>query len=118
MSAYLQRLYAKVPNVACKGLCYDSCGPIPLARREQHLVKLTSHVVQLEIRGQLYPTLYDEERRCCPFLTEEKRCGIRDERPMLCRLWGTTPEMPCVFGCVPDREITAGMTRKLLKATE
>lgn len=33
----------------------------------------------------------------CVFLTPEKRCAVYEERPALCRLFGTIPELTCPY---------------------
>lgn len=40
----------------------------------------------------------------CPYLTKEKLCGIYENRPLLCRLWGLVdePRMRCPHGCKPS----------------
>jgi hypothetical protein len=38
----------------------------------------------------------------CPLLVDN-RCSMYDNRPLICRLWGIIREMPCPFGCAPDR---------------
>jgi uncharacterized protein len=37
--ASLADVYARVPEVRCKGLCVDSCGPIAMSREEQRRIR-------------------------------------------------------------------------------
>lgn len=37
----------------------------------------------------------------CPALTMLNRCGVYDDRPTICRLWGATAVLSCPYGCVP-----------------
>ncbi len=34
-----------------------------------------------------------------------KRCSIYKDRPYVCRVFGLTPKMPCLFGCKAERMI-------------
>lgn len=88
----LKRLYAKVPRIACRGLCADSCGPIKASKLE---------VQRLEKAGGS-PLSHDPETLHCSML-ENGRCRAYEARPLICRLWGVVRGMPCVFGCVPER---------------
>lgn len=38
----------------------------------------------------------------CDALTADKRCAVYELRPMICRLWGATESLPCIYGCVPE----------------
>ncbi len=38
----------------------------------------------------------------CPYLDlKTKRCTVYERRPLICRLYGMTEELPCPFGCKP-----------------
>lgn len=90
----LDRLYAELPTLDCKGLCAESCGPIVMSRVEW--VRITDKVGHEPVGG---PDL------TCPLLAGE-RCTVYDIRPTICRLWGMVPAMPCPHGCVPSRPLT------------
>lgn len=42
----------------------------------------------------------------CPHLGE-KGCEVYHDRPLICRLFGTTPKMPCPNGCRPKQMIAS-----------
>lgn len=86
----LQAVYDKVPKIDCKGLCSDSCGPIATSTRERQRVEAAARK----------PLTCQNWR--CTMLTPDNRCGVYDLRPMICRIWGVTEDMPCPFGCVPE----------------
>jgi hypothetical protein len=86
----IEVLYASLPNISCKGLCSDCCGPIFV------------NAFEWERMGR---PKWSGGSLSCPLL-EEKRCSVYDLRPLICRLWGIVPEMPCPWGCKPDREMT------------
>lgn len=106
MNSRLARAYAKVPKLACKGLCHASCGIIPLVGKERELANRVApeHVEKLGIKGADI-TIYDEDRGCCPFLRSE-RCSIYEERPLICRSWGVADGMPCPHGCQPEERMS------------
>lgn len=76
----LHQIYAKVPKIACKGLCVDSCGPIQMYKIE-------------------YKRLGEPPAAMTCTLLKDGRCTRYEDRPLICRLWGVVPEMPCPWGC-------------------
>jgi hypothetical protein len=86
----VRHLWNQVPSVGCKGLCVESCGPILETDAEAAIHARKG----IEIG-------FDRETLTCDQL-RFGRCGIYDERPLVCRLWGAIPDMPCPFGCEPS----------------
>jgi hypothetical protein len=96
----LQDLYALVPELRCKGLCQDSCGPIGMSDEEWE---------------RLGPIETDESLTC-PLL-KDGRCSRHFERPMICRLWGIDETLACPHGCIPERgHISEQRAMELLRA--
>jgi hypothetical protein len=97
-NAAIRRLYDQMPQMSCKGLCQESCGPIAMSTHEDETLvhvgvmipKLLEGIAALE-RGH-----YE-----CPALGSDGRCTVYEDRPMICRLWGAVPEMSCPHGCEP-----------------
>lgn len=87
---HLDRLYASLPTIACKGLCADSCGPIAMTPAE------FGRIAERTGSEPVATTM------TCPLLANE-RCTVYDIRPTICRLWGVVESMPCPHGCVPSR---------------
>ena len=109
----LPEVYANVPQIACKGHCVESCGPIAMSRKEAQAIRKAAprapvmrvdDVYQLRVKNNL----------TCPLL-KQGRCSVYDVRPMICRLWGVVPEMPCEWGCTPIRTISSQEGRNLLR---
>lgn len=102
--AELAALYARIPDIGCKGLCWDACGPINMGSRERQRLRKA-----LREQGSDLPTHAEQVRLQkaqggyyrCPALTDDDRCGHYDLRPMICRLWGTFRGMECPYGCTP-----------------
>lgn len=85
-----------LPALVCQRKCQASCGPIHATPREKAHILRTHHRV-------LAP---DHTGRACRLLTEDGACEVYEDRPMICRLYGLTPEMACPHGCTPDRWLT------------
>lgn len=104
----LDLLYAQVPSISsCTGACYRSCGPLP------PLGDAEAQRILARMRGLPEP----REDGTCSMLNAFGRCDIYADRPMICRLWGATEKMPCVFGCEPDEPmLDAAEGRELLAA--
>lgn len=49
----------------------------------------------------------DDQGRCTRLVAG--RCASYEDRPMVCRLWGSVPEMPCPHGCKPTLSTVEGM---------
>lgn len=86
----VQEIYALVPDVECKGLCVQACGPILMSRIEQQIIESE------------YGTLPEPSgpRLTCSKLVDG-RCSIYQNRPLVCRLFGAVGGMPCPYGCKP-----------------
>jgi hypothetical protein len=87
----LDALYAQLPELKCQGYCHDSCGPIAMSLRER------ARIIERARRP-----ITCGEYATCSMLTPERKCGIYDIRPLICRLWGLVKGMPCPYGCRPE----------------
>lgn len=88
-----EEVYKHLPNINCKGLCYQACSYIGAMPIEHQRMYLSS--------GK--PLLFHSETGRCGYLTSENRCEVYEDRPLMCRAFGTTPVLKCPFGCEPDR---------------
>jgi len=92
----LEDVWRLIPSSNCKGLCQASCGPIGMSVEEDQ---------RLEARGVHVPTwreaIADLDHYECPAMVDGA-CSVYDDRPTICRLWGSAEEMPCPHGCLPD----------------
>ena len=101
--AELAAFYALVPAMKdCRGLCWISCGPADMSGRERQRIRGRG------IRITSSDTARQEPAFFCEALTGEGRCAVYDIRPMACRLWGATKDMPCPYGCQPERWLSEG----------
>lgn len=89
-------MWARIPNMKeCKGKCANSCGPIGCSSLETKLIE--------ERAGR--------ELVCLPVVNscsmlKNGRCSVYGIRPVICRLWGVVPSMPCPHGCEPEWELS------------
>ena len=98
MSAKVHKaLDARIPSFKCKEGCTECCGPVPFSAWEQAQVKVEP--------GRL--------GRPCPYLGETG-CLIYENRPLMCRLYGTVPEMKCPYKCRPEKMLSSVEGRRIL----
>jgi hypothetical protein len=102
IDAKLQAIYDQIPAMlGCKGHCWASCGPVPMSDREaQRLRERGYKVTDVRTARALHDTFW------CEALTGDGKCGAYDVRPVLCRTWGASAQMPCPYGCVPERTLS------------
>lgn len=117
VDAELEAHYAKVPEIGCKGLCADACGPIDGGPRE--LVRMARAGVRLPPREVAIRKMASTpDNYECPALVNG-RCSTYAARPMVCRVWGASEDLPCPYGCRPtggERLLTSAETLALLDA--
>lgn len=113
-SASLNAIYAKIPNIQCKGLCHETCSMIIASRIESKIAKKSlgktpfltlPKAVELTATGVISP---------CSAL-KNNRCSIYDIRPSICRLYGVAEGLLCQFGCVPERVLTDREARNIMR---
>ncbi len=114
----LQNIYAKIPKIECKGLCYDSCGPIGCSTAERrHLLIETGYDFSSDLAMSKINEIALGGSGMCPLL-KNNRCTSYANRPAICRLWGVLEDMPCPHGCVPERHLTSKEGEKILEALD
>lgn len=86
----LEALRERIPTFRCIAGCHDCCGPVTASSIEVARLPAKSpaeHAAALEA--------FD-----CVHLGAHG-CEVYDERPLICRLFGTTPRLPCPNGRRP-----------------
>lgn len=102
MGRTLPELYAACPLFQCKPGCHDCCGAVP------HLA--------IEREAMNRPVGFVSGSATCS-LAGANGCAVYDNRPLLCRLFGTVMgdnplrpgkahEMVCPHGCHPETPLT------------
>ncbi len=95
-----EELYAQIPEMACKPGCSDCCGPVPFTLWEWERVQDRRHGDWSSLK--------------CPYAVNG-RCEIYEQRPFMCRLFGTTEDarLRCPHGHRPDRMLSTTEARRL-----
>lgn len=93
--AQLDKLYAELPAIVCKGLCSVACSSIPLTLIEAKRLQTTQHLKPRTTPD--YVCIYLQNNRCTAYAA----------RPLICRAWGVLPNLSCMHGCVPERWLKA-----------
>lgn len=101
----LEQIYAVIPDVGCKGLCHEACGPIMATEKEVKRARDAGVDILAPARRILELRAVTAEIAVCPALVE-RRCSIYDVRPLICRIYGATRSLQCEFGCRPQRWLT------------
>lgn len=106
IDARLQALYDRIPPIpACQGLCSDSCGPIRPSvsvREVERMERAAGQPLEPGMDAAVAAARGLCRSNDCSMLTEDRRCGVYDLRPMVCRLWGSVENLKCPYGCVPE----------------
>jgi hypothetical protein len=104
--ARLDAVYARLPQIKCKGLCGIACGPILLTDNEARRLQVATHKKPRTILlapHTRFPNGQPAPREACVYLTKHGRCEAYAQRPLICRTWGVVKALSCMHGCVPDR---------------
>jgi uncharacterized protein len=131
----LKRLYSRIPTFKCVEGCSDCCGPVPASREER---KRGPQLMSLELAGQIVdilnaggaspeelndaPNLVEWSKKgadclTCPYVVANGGgCAIYDDRPFLCRIFGTVPSLPCPHGAGPDRMLSTADERDIMRS--
>lgn len=127
----IKAIWDKVPDVHCKGLCIQSCGPIMMSNAEaQNLQEKYGFVPKAAVQDNdgnaidgldtvLMNTIMQigTDAVTCSALKDGK-CSVYEDRPLICRLFGAirgSRIMPkCPYGCRPDSWLLDRKAKKML----
>lgn len=98
----IRELRRQIPSFACVPGCHDCCGPVTTSSTEMARLPVKSEAVHEAALAAL----------SCPHLGADG-CQVYDERPLICRLFGTTPRLPCPNGRRPDVMINPVIEMKI-----
>lgn len=103
-SQTLRFLRRRIPVFECEPGCHDCCGPVTASSEEMARFPVKSE--------QEHATALDELR--CPHLGA-MGCQVYAERPLICRLFGTTPRLACPNGKRPAAMIDPGIEQQITR---
>ncbi|HVI56271.1 MAG TPA: YkgJ family cysteine cluster protein [Luteibacter sp.] len=86
----IEALRRRIPSFTCVAGCHDCCGPVTASSEE---------VTRLPVKTDAEHAIALSELDC-PYLGKSG-CQVYGERPLICRLFGTTPRLPCPNGMRP-----------------
>jgi len=90
-SQKIRFLRQNIPSFECVPGCHDCCGPVTTSSEEMARLPVKSEAEHEAALAAL----------SCPHLGPNG-CEVYDERPLICRLFGTTPSLPCPNGKRPE----------------
>ena len=77
-------LRRRIPSFVCVVGCHDCCGPVTASSEEMARLPVKSEAEHDRALAEL----------SCPHLGQHG-CEVYAERPLICRLFGTTPSLAC-----------------------
>lgn len=92
----IDALRRQIPSFTCVTGCHDCCGPVTASSEEMARLPEKTEAEHAEALVAL----------SCPHLGPEG-CQTYGERPLICRLYGTTPRLLCPNGCRPEQWVDA-----------
>jgi hypothetical protein len=92
----------RIPAFECKPGCHDCCGPVTTSSEEMSRLPVISEALHAAALAAL----------SCPHLGNDG-CQVYLERPLICRLFGTTPRLACPNGMRPAVMIDAGVEQQI-----
>jgi Fe-S-cluster containining protein len=110
----LHELYAKVPNIECKGLCHTSCTLIPASNIEGRRAKdrLGTNPFRPLVFGNI--GVIKGKIPSCRALKNNK-CSIYLLRPTICRLFGVVEGLRCPYGCEPKVMLASSEAHAIIR---
>ncbi|RTE66383.1 YkgJ family cysteine cluster protein [Amphritea opalescens] len=96
------RLRERIPSFECTPGCHDCCGPVTASSEEMS---------RLPVKSDAEHEAALEEFNCVHL--GPQGCTVYGERPLICRLFGTTANMACPNGCRPTEMIEPEVEEKI-----
>jgi len=92
----------RIPSFECKPGCHDCCGPVTTSTEEMARLPVKSEEAHATALANF----------SCPHLGDDG-CQVYAERPLICRLFGTTPRLACPNGMRPAVMIDPKIERQI-----
>jgi len=89
-SRKIDQLRRQIPGFACVPGCHDCCGPVTASSEEMS---------RLPVKSDAEHDAALAEWNCVHL--GPQGCEVYEQRPLICRLFGTTPSLPCPRGRGP-----------------
>lgn len=98
----IDELRQRIPSFTCIVGCHDCCGPVTASSEE---------LARLPVKSQAEHEAALAEWNCVHL--GKHGCEAYGERPLICRLFGTTPRLLCPNGKRPVYMIDPGTEREI-----
>ncbi|MBH9303863.1 YkgJ family cysteine cluster protein [Pseudomonas aeruginosa] len=98
----IDQLRLQIPGFACKPGCHDCCGPVTASSEE---------MARLPVKSEAEHDAALAEWNCVHL--GPNGCEAYEERPLICRLFGTTPTLPCPAGRGPEVPVAEQVERQV-----
>lgn len=98
---------ARIPTFECIPGCHDCCGPVTTSSEEMARLPVKSEAEHDAALANF----------SCPHLGAQG-CQVYAERPLICRLFGTTPRLACPRGMRPEVMIDAQIEQQVFQFFE
>jgi uncharacterized protein len=95
----IEDIYPLIPDFMCTPGCTECCRGFGVASRTQVENERIKEFLIAQGRATM-PT----QGTCCPYVSE-RGCTIHRVRPLICRLYGTSPNYLCKMGVKPLRPL-------------
>lgn len=126
--AALEDLYAQLPRLECKGLCFDSCTAVDASELERERMRERGVELPMPLaHHRLQALIAVGKTPRCPALGPLNTCTVYDVRPFVCRVFGMVRDpadtlargpMMCDYGCIPDGTIDFDQFGRALREIE
>jgi Fe-S-cluster containining protein len=97
-------LRRRIPSFTCAVGCHDCCGPVTASSEEVARLPVKTEAEHEKALAEL----------SCPHLGAHG-CEVYGERPLICRLFGTTPRLLCPNGMRPVDMVDAQTEDEVFK---
>lgn len=101
-TSQIDQLRRQIPGFACEPGCHDCCGPVTASSEE---------MARLPRRSDAEHNAALAEWNCVHL--GPHGCEAYTERPLICRLFGTTKSLPCPRGRGPEKPTAAYVEKQV-----
>jgi len=97
-------LRTQIPPFICKPGCHDCCGPVTASSEEMAELPVKTKAEHDDALKEL----------TCPHLGNNG-CAVYHDRPLICRLFGTTPKLACPHGIEPETQVSPEIEQRIYR---
>jgi len=103
-------LYSKIPGFECVPGCSECCGPVPCHEWETNRLGIEDAE---SVMAAALKALTVKDVKKCPLL-EGGKCSVYENRPLMCRLFGTVEDLKCPYGKAPEKLLTKSQAAEIM----